>query len=143
MHRIYFFPIVLLAMMFSACSRQPAYPAPTIDGRNAVVDISTLKQEVPQFFTYAYRGRNISFFVLRMNERVSSFLDACASCYPHKRGYRGEDGSVVCRACGMKFPVSKLEKGLGGCYPIRIEGRLEKGFYLIPLASLEAEAGKF
>jgi len=50
---------------------------------------------------------------------------------------------VSCRACGLKFSVHKLEKGLGGCYPIRIEGRMENGRYLIPLASLEAEAEKF
>jgi len=43
----------------------------------------------------------------------------------------------------MKFSLNKLEKGLGGCYPIKIEGRIENGKYLIPLASLEAEAGKF
>ena len=143
MRRVYFFLIVMLPIMFSACSRQHVYPAPAIDGRNAMIDISSLRPEVPQFFTYTYQGRNISFFVLKLNERVISFLDACASCYPHKKGYRYEDGSVVCGACGMKFPVSKLEKGLGGCYPIRIEGRMENGNYLIPLAALEAETGKF
>ena len=43
----------------------------------------------------------------------------------------------------MKFSVYKLEKGLGSCFPIKIEGRMENGKYLIPIAVLEAEAGKF
>ncbi len=132
-----------LLLLQAGCTRQPVYPPPPLIGTNVVVDIAALRPEVPQFFTYRYQGKNISFFVLKLNERVLSFLDACASCYPHKKGYRYADGSVVCGACGMKFPVSKLEKGLGGCYPIRIEGREENGNYLIPLVAIEAEAGKF
>ncbi len=133
----------MLSMMFSACSRQPVHPAPAIEGRDAVIAVSTLKHEVPQFFTYQYQGKNISFFVLRLNDKVLSFLDACASCYPHKQGYRYDDGFVTCRFCNMKFPVYKLEKGLGSCYPIRIDGRIENGKYLIPVATLENAADKF
>jgi len=78
-----------------------------------------------------------------MDTGVQSYFDACASCYPHKLGYGCEDGSVVCRNCGQRFSIHKLEKGLGGCYPIKLEGRTENDKYLIPRASLEAEAGKF
>ena len=77
------------------------------------MDAAALKPEVPQFFTYQYQGKNISFFVIKMDQKVISFLDACASCYPHKRGYRCDDSSVTCRACSMKFSLYKLEKGLG------------------------------
>src|SRR5574341_2566014 len=37
----------------------------------------------------------------------------------------------------MKFSVYKLEKGIGGCYPIRIKGGIESGKSLIPAATLE------
>jgi uncharacterized membrane protein len=142
-NRKFLVPLACLVLLVTACSHQPAYPPPFISGKDAVVDVFTLEQEVPRFFTYRYQGKNISFFVIKLHDKVVSFLDACASCYPHKLGYRCEDGSMVCRACGLKFSVYKLEKGLGGCYPIRIEGRLENGKYLIPLAALEAEAAKF
>ena len=132
---------VLLAV--PACSRQPVYPAPLIVGRDAVIDTATLKPDVPQFFTYQYQGRNISFFVINMDGRIVSFFDACASCYKHKQGYRSEESGVTCRYCGTTFPIYKLEKGLGGCYPIKVEGRIADGKYRIPIASLEAEAGKF
>jgi uncharacterized membrane protein len=127
---------VLLFTMFS-CSRQPEYsPAPQSNG-NIVIDVSTLKQEVPQFHTYHYKGKKISFFVLRIDDKVNSFFDACASCYPHKQGYSYKDGYVTCRYCNLKFSVYKLERGLGSCYPVKIEGRLEKGKYLIPVKTLE------
>ena len=133
-----------VTLLFSACSsRQPVHPAPTVEGRDVVIAVSTLKHEVPQFFTYLYQGKNISFFVLRLDNQVSSFFDACVSCYPKKLGYKYDDGTVICRACNMRFPVYRLEKGLGGCYPIKLEGRIENGKYLIPLSSIEAEVGKF
>jgi hypothetical protein len=58
-----------------------------------------------------------------MQDRVLSFLDACLSCYPRKLGYKYTDGYVVCRACDTTYSVFKLEKGIGGCYPI---GRSQK-----------------
>ncbi len=139
----YGFLAVLFLMLPTACTRQPSYPPPAIEGTNAVIDPASLKNEIPQFFTYVHRNKSISFFVIKLNDTVQSYFDACASCYPHRLGYRYEDGVVVCRACGMRFSVYQLEKGIGGCYPIKLEGRIENNRYLIPLSFLEAEAGKF
>ena len=135
--------LLFCSLLGAACTSQQKYAAPIVAGSAVVIDVSSLQPETPSFFTYQYNNKNINFFVLRMDTGVQSYLDACASCYPHKLGYKCEDGAVVCRACGMSFSVHKLEKGLGGCYPIRIEGRTENGKYLIPLATLEAEAGRF
>jgi uncharacterized membrane protein len=146
-HRQKLCAVVAVFLVFfllgAACTRQQKYAAPTVVDSTVVVEVSSLQPETPRFFTYRYDSKNINFFVLRMNTGVQSYLDACASCYPHKLGYRCEGGSVVCKECRMKFSVYKLEKGIGGCYPIRIEGRAENGKYLIPLAALEAESGKF
>ncbi len=139
----YGFLAVLFLMLPTACTRQPSYPPPAIEGTNAVIDPASLKNEIPQFFTYVHQNKGISFFVIRLNDTVQSYFDACATCYIHKRGYRYDDGVVVCRACGMRFPVYKLEKGIGGCYPIKLPGRMENGKYLIPLASIETQSDKF
>jgi len=138
-------PTILLLASFlcSACARQHTYAAPTIIGSNAVIEISSLKTATPLFFTYQYQGKRINFFVLRLDSGVQSYLDACASCYHHRRGYRPDDGLVTCRYCNMKFPIYKLEKGLGSCYPIKIAGKAEEGKYLISLAVLEDAARMF
>lgn len=139
-------PLLLLlfsVLIFSACDNQPRYPSPARSGSYFVVEIASLQPETPKFFTYQYNGKNISFFVMRMKNGVQSYLDACASCYPHKLGYHYESGAVTCRYCSQKFSVNQLDKGLGGCYPIKIVGRVEKGQYLIPVAILEKESDKF
>ncbi len=136
--------IILTALLLcSACSRQPVYPQAPQSGTDIVIDAAGLKSETPEFRTHRYLGKNISYFVIKIRGNVLSFLDACASCYSHKRGYRYADGSVTCRYCNMKFSIYQLERGLGSCYPIKIEGRMENGKYLIPLATLEAAADKF
>lgn len=139
------FLIILCAVYVIAagCNQQPVFPQPAVSGTDVVIDVSLLKPDIPQFFTYPHQGKTIRFFVLLTDRKILSFLDACSSCFRHKRGYRPEENGVTCRFCNMTYTLSKLEKGLGGCYPIKIEGRRENNRYLIPVASLQAEAGKF
>jgi uncharacterized membrane protein len=111
--------------------------------KEIVLDISAIPPEIPQFYTYRSRGKDVNFFVIRLQDRVLCFLDACLTCYPRKLGYRYEDGFVTCRACDTRYSIYKLEKGIGGCYPIRFEGRQEHGKYLIARATLDRQAGKF
>jgi len=135
--------VLISVIFFAACTSQPSYPHAAKIGANLVVEEASLQLETPKFFTYQFNNKKISFFILHMNNVTQSYLDACASCYPHKRGYQYENNAVTCRYCSQRFSVNKLDKGFGGCYPIKIEGRTEKGKYLIPVAALEAEAEKF
>ena len=135
--------LCLLLFVLPSCSPQPRYPAPPRSGNDVMIDIAALRPEVPEFYTYRHRTRNINFFVIAVNKKVFSFLDACVSCYPKRLGYRYDKGYVVCRACDVSYSVYKLDRGIGGCYPIRIAGRVEKGRYLIPLSTLEGMADKF
>jgi len=134
---------VLLSLLFVSCQRQATYPPALQSGTDVVIEVSSLQPEVPQFYTYRFQGRSINFFLLKMQDKVLAFLDACASCYPRKQGFRYEKGCVSCRYCNMQFPVLKLEKGFGGCFPIKLEGRIENGQFRIPVTTLETAADKF
>lgn len=134
---------LFLIVFAVSCNRQPSYPPAPQNGPNVEIDIAILEPEVPKFYTYLYDGKKISYLVLKIDDKVNSFLDACASCYPHKMGYSYKDGYVTCRYCNLKFSVYKLEKGLGSCYPIKIEGKTVKGKYLIPVKKLEEAAELF
>lgn len=135
--------ICIVFIFFAACSKQPSYPVPPQRGSEIVLDVRFLQPETPVFFTYRYHGKRISFFVVRTGNRVNSFLDACASCYPHKRGYKYENGMLVCRFCNVEYSMAKIEGGIGGCYPIRITGSVRGAEYHIPVSALESMADKF
>ena len=138
-----FVVVLFVFLSLGACARQPSYPEPPRLGNDVAVDSETLKPEIPVFFTYHYRGKKINFFVINTGGRVLSFLDACARCYPEKRGYRFDSGHLICRECNVTYSVSDIEKGVGSCFPIRITGNLQDGKYLIPLSTLEGMAAKF
>ena len=135
--------LFLLVLPFLGCSQRPVYPEAPQTGQEISVDISTLQPDIPRFFSYRYQGRNINFFVVKTEESVLSFLDACMKCYPRKLGFRFDDGSFVCRACDERYPVSEIEKGFGSCYPIRIEGKTKGGKYLLSAAILEKAGEKY
>lgn len=135
--------VAILAFVQPACTSRQPYPAPPFEGNDIVIDAARLPLERPVFYTYRSGAKNINFFVLRMQDKVLAFLDACATCYARRRGYRCEEGAVICRECNQRFSIYKLEKGIGGCYPIKLEGQLEKGRYRIPISALEARKDKF
>ncbi len=134
---------LFLILTALSCNRQPSYPPAPRNGSNIEIDIATLEPDIPRFHTYLFKGKKISYLVLKIDNKVNSFFDACASCYPHKMGYSYSNGYVTCRYCNLKFSVYKLEKGLGSCYPIKLEGKMVKGKYLIPVKTLEEAADMF
>ncbi len=136
-------PLLLLIISFSACSKQPVYPEAPQKGQDISVEISSLQPGIPRYFSHALKGMTMHFFVVKTDDRVVSFLDACTKCYLQKKGFGFDSGSVVCRACNERYPISEIEKGFGSCYPIKIEGRMKDGRYLITVAELEKLGAKF
>ena len=137
--------LVVLAAVGSILSCAPvrSYPEPLMTDDQIVVQIAELTPEVPQFYTYRTRGRNVNFFVVEIDGRVLSFLDACVNCYPRKQGYQYGNGMVTCRACDTSYSVHNLEHGIGGCFLIRFEGKQENDRYIISRAGLDRHAAKF
>ncbi|MDP2168368.1 MAG: Fe-S-containing protein [Thermodesulfovibrionales bacterium] len=120
--------VILLALY--SCSKKPEYPASPGQGDVIKINLKGLKKGEPLFLSLPYNSKRIDFFVLRINGTVQSYFDACIKCYPKKLGYRLEGGSLICKACGMRYPIEGL-KGVGSCYPIGLEGRVEGENYII------------
>ena len=144
-NRVHSLLTVMFILIFSlaSCSQQPTYSPPPQAGPDVIIKTDQILPETPLFFTYRQGTKSINFFVIKIQGKVQSFLDACMTCYPKKKGYRSEDDTVVCRACDQRFSVHTLEKGIGGCYPIKLPGREKKGTYFISIAAIEAQADKF
>lgn len=132
-----------LVSVLPACSRQPDYETPVRIGPDVAVDLSKLKDNRPLFFAYHYKGKKINFFIVKIGDTVMSFLDACNSCYPYKRGYIYDNGMLVCRYCNEKYRMDEIATGIGSCYPIKLPGRVQDGRYLISVLILEKNASRF
>jgi uncharacterized membrane protein len=135
--------VVIFFFCVSACTRQPHYSEPVLKGPVVVVNIAGLREGVPQFHSYNSQGHAVSFFIIKVDGKVLSFIDACMKCHPRRRGFRFDNGSVICRACDERFPVSEIAKGFGSCYPIKLEGQVHGEEYHIPATALEEMARRY
>ena len=134
---------LLIVLSLVSCSKRPDYPKPPVKGPEVVFDINTLKPDVPQFFTYNFKNKNLRFFVIKSGDKVLSFFDGCATCYKANLGYRFENGHFICKKCNMKYSIPEMEKGFGGCFPVRVTGHIEGTKYIIPISLIEKASGLF
>ncbi|MBF0342655.1 MAG: DUF2318 domain-containing protein [Nitrospirae bacterium] len=135
--------LVVLGLMLFSCSSQSGFLTPAQRGADLVFSVRSLAPEIPVFYTYRYKNKKINFFVIKIDGRVLSFLDACKACYHNRLGFEFHDGYVMCRSCKNSYAIRDIEKGLSSCYPIRIEGRLEDDTYMISVSTLENMADMF
>jgi len=137
-----FCSLVLLA----GCSKQPAlYREAPLKGNSIVIPLSEVSDGKPHFYTYRKSGKRINFFV-RTDSRgtVSSYFDACFTCYRHKKGYRQEGTDLVCQECGMRFGLAEEKwDPKGGCDPILLKSTITDNSLIIDTALLEKGAKLF
>ena len=133
----------MLLIMAAACSRLPSYPPPLVTGGQAVIKGAELAEGAPRFFSYHFRKKTVNFFVVKNKGKISAYLDACNKCYIHKMGYQAGNGTVTCRYCNQVYGVKELDKPMGSCWPIKLQGVQRGGEYLIPLSEIKNGTSKF
>ncbi|HSB31888.1 MAG TPA: Fe-S-containing protein [Candidatus Sulfobium mesophilum] len=121
----------ILALFFFSCSKMPVYPQAPFDGVGVRVALKELQEKEPVFYTFFDGKNSINYFVLKLDGSYQSYFDACAKCYHKKMGYRLAGNRVVCRACDVNYSLHDLKEGIGSCYPIRLEGRVDGDVYVI------------
>ncbi len=129
--------IILFVFISSCRSKAAIYDPPHVKEAEIVINTETLMNEVPEFFSYNFNGRNLNFFVLKIGNSVESYIDACAKCYSYKKGYSVEDSYIKCNYCNVRYPIDSLKEGVGGCHPIILEGKLNGNEYIILIEDLK------
>lgn len=106
--------------------------------RIPVADVSD--GEMHKYF-YSHEGIGIRFFVMRRNDgSLTAAIDACSIC-PAK-GYRHENGEVMCRNCDAPINVDTIGEP-GGCNPIPLTASLEGDDVVVSVTELIAQANRF
>lgn len=123
--------VVASAVLLFSCTRKPVYPEASSNPSGVVISLGSLQERKPVFYTFFEGKKGINYFVVKLNNSVESYFDACAKCYPKTLGYRFEGDRLSCRACDIKYPLENLKDGMGSCYPIKLPGKMETGFYFI------------
>ncbi len=130
--------LFLLAFLFCSCTKMPVYPQAASDGASVRIALKELQEKKPVFYTFREGKNSINYFVLKLDASYQSYFDACARCYQKKMGYKPLGNRIVCRACDVNYSVYDLKGGIGSCYPIKLEGRVEGDVYVIDKKSILA-----
>lgn len=137
---------LILLSMVAACSKLPAGHQ-RVEARDGEIRIpvSEVNDGKVHFYSYEHSGKYINFLVRSdAAGRLSTCFDACFSCYRFKKGYRCEDGNLVCNKCNEKFRLADERwEHEGGCSPIGLRSRTDKDFIVIKTDDIEKGARLF
>ena len=122
--------LIFIAIMIMGCTRKPEYPKAPVSDNNVIIEIKTLKDMTPVFYTLHSGGKRYDFFVQSIGGEVTAYADACFKCAPKQKGFRIEGRKLYCNSCGESFRLDSLS-GIGSCYPIMLKGQLRDGAYII------------
>ena len=92
------------------------------------------------FYSYDSNGVDISYFAVKgSNGDIHVAIDACDVCYNEKKGYEQSDEVMVCRNCGLTFPIEDIgdKNTVGGCWPSFIPITIEGDSVIIEKSDLD------
>ena len=141
---IYFLIIFCILLFSVSCeSDNVTYSNPLIEGDKVIIDTGLLGDKRPEFFSMTVNGKNVAFFIIKINDSVESYIDACQNCYLFKKGFKVKDSYIICRHCTSEYAIDTLEAGLTSCHPMPLKGELKGGEYYISLKEIKKAAKYF
>jgi uncharacterized membrane protein len=135
--------VMLFALFpfFAGCGKLPVeHQVVEAKGGEIRIPVSAVNDGKVHFYTYRKSGKRINFFVRTDGAgRLSTYFDACFTCYKNKKGYRCEGTDLICNECNEKFRLADERwQHEGGCSPIALTSSIGKDFIIIKTADLEA-----
>lgn len=117
-------------------------PAETLAQENVVrIPLAVVSDGEMHKYFYSHDGIGIRYFVMRRNDgSIVAAVDACAIC-PAK-GYRHEDGTLMCRNCDAPINVDTVGEP-GGCNPIPLASMIEGEQVVVTVSELAANQARF
>jgi hypothetical protein len=98
------------------------------------------------FYKVDAGGTVVPFFTVRdASGQAIVALDACSVCAHAKKGYQQQGDKMLCKNCGLTFPVAELAKmgSRGGCHPVTLPTRTEGDSIVVARQDIEAGAKYF
>lgn len=124
--KIKLFALLLVACIISGFGFSP-HKKLQPDGSLVKIPVAGLQTQKASYYRVLLEGREIRFFAVKGSDgKIRTALDACDACYREKKGYDQKGTMMICRNCGMAFPVDRIgPSSVGGCNPHHLPSRVE------------------
>jgi FTR1 family protein len=131
--------LVVLALtaefVYARAVNAPVQATPLVAQNGEVhIPLSQLMDSSLHYYTAEVNQADIRFLVIhKTSGDYATALDACQIC--GAVGYRQEGQNVICRNCGAAIYIPSIGQS-GGCNPIAVKSRVEKGEVVVDLSAL-------
>ena len=96
------------------------------------IPVDTISGQARFFEVAAADGTPVTFFIVKSRDGViRTALNACDVCYEAGKGYAQNGEYMTCLNCGRRFPLERINVVSGGCNPVPLINRIEKGEVII------------
>jgi uncharacterized membrane protein len=113
--------------------------APVAAGGDVSLPVAQVNDGAAHFFSANVGGTTVKYFVMKAPDgTLRTAFDACDVCFPYKKGYHQQGGSMQCNNCGRVFPAAQIDVQRGGCNPGPIDAKVLAGKLVIPSSQLQA-----
>lgn len=124
--------VASISMAKPGCTAVNGKDALVISGR--LIDKGTAK-------VFCYRddaGKKLRFVLARAADgKLHSVMDACQQCYTYHKGFAYEDGFLICRLCGNRYPINHIPLGKASRVPVAVPSNESDGKIVVRTADLK------
>jgi len=134
------FLLLFFSLIFFGCSKLPhEHQIITAQISEIRIPVNEVNDGKVHFYTYNKSGKRINFFVRTDGTgKLSTYFDACFTCYRHKKGYRPEGTVIVCNECSMQFKLADEHfDNSKGCSPIALASVIDEKNIIIKADDIE------
>ncbi len=116
-------------------------PCTLLNGAGTLtIKLDDLAPDTVHAFCYRDRaGQKLRFLLARdSNGKIYTVFDACEQCYKFHKGYSVTGGYMICRVCGNRYPIAKMNIGKASCVPVPLKSKTEHDESRIKVADVKA-----
>ncbi|HJU11253.1 MAG TPA: Fe-S-containing protein [Candidatus Binataceae bacterium] len=115
--------IVLVALVSKSFFRVPCTLLKGVT--TLTIRLDDLAPETVRAFCYRdSAGQKLRFLLARDRMgKVHTIFDACGQCYKFHKGYSYSGRYLICRLCGNRYPIAKMNVGKASCVPVPLYSR--------------------
>jgi uncharacterized membrane protein len=134
--------IISACMLVTVCCAVVVSTLPTTAHAAAATQVTypeqTFANGKAHHFTYKTEdGVSIRYFILKSADGViRAAFDACNVCWPANKGYSQKGDVMVCNNCGRQFLSTRINEVHGGCNPVALNRKVERGTVVLSVADL-------